>query len=317
MSLTWIKYKWSSAIYTKLLIYPVIDFMKAIHSRGLPSTEYNTKPHADAPTDELSDRQADAPVGTVTLVGAGPGDPELLTLKAARVLAQARMALYDHLVSPAVLDLLPADAQRVYVGKEASRHTLPQADIAHLMIRLARAGHSLVRLKGGDGYIFGRGGEEVQALAAAGIPFRVIPGLTAAQGAAASTGIALTHRDHASALVLATGHRRGDRQLDMDWPMLARPRQTVVLYMGVSNLPEICRQLCAHGLSADTPAALIENATLPEERCVTGTLEQLPELARQHQIHPPALIVIGTVVAARQQPAAEQKRSTRPAAPRA
>jgi len=255
----------------------------------------------DLPTTESASANL-APAGTVTLVGAGPGDPELLTLKAARVLAQARMVLYDHLVSPAVLDFLPAGAERIYVGKEASRHTLPQNDIIGLMVRLARQGHSLVRLKGGDGYIFGRGGEEVQALAEAGIAFEVIPGLTAAQGAAASTGIALTHRDHAGVLVLATGHRRADRQLDMDWPMLARPRQTVVLYMGVGNLSEICGQLLAHGRSADTPAALIENATLPEERCVTGTLAQLPELARQHQIRPPALIMIGEVVAARQPP---------------
>lgn len=268
----------------------------------LPSTG-NARASVDVLVDEwLADAPPDAPVGTVTLVGAGPGDPELLTLKAARALAQTRLALYDHLVSPAVLDFLPFDARRIYVGKEASRHTLPQAGIAHLMVKLARAGHSLARLKGGDGYIFGRGGEEVQALAAAGIPFRVIPGLTAAQGAAASTGIPLTHRDHAGALVLATGHRRGDQQLDMDWPMLARPHQTVVLYMGVSNLPEICRQLLAHGLPATTPAALIENATLPEERCVTGALTDLPGLARQHQIRPPALIMIGDVVAARQQP---------------
>ncbi|MDR1968830.1 MAG: uroporphyrinogen-III C-methyltransferase [Burkholderiaceae bacterium] len=262
-----------------------------MHSHDLPSTGRADQPAA---------AQADLPVGTVTLVGAGPGDPELLTLKAARALREARLALYDHLVSPAVLDLLPVDAQRIYVGKEASRHTLPQADIAGLMVRLARAGQSLVRLKGGDSYIFGRGGEEVQALAEAGIPFQVIAGLTAAQGAAASTGIPLTHRDHACALVLATGHRRGDQDLDMDWPMLARPGQTVVLYMGVGNLPEICRQLLAHGLPARTPAALIENATLPEERCVTGPLAQLPELARQHRIRPPALIMIGDVVAARQ-----------------
>jgi uroporphyrin-III C-methyltransferase len=254
--------------------------------------------------DTLAAPSIDTSVGTVTLVGAGPGDPELLTLKAARALEQTRLVLYDHLVSPAVLDLAPAGARRIYVGKQASKHTLPQADIARLMIRLARAGHALVRLKGGDGYIFGRGGEEVQALAAAGIPFQIIPGLTAAQGAAASTGIPLTHRDHARALVLATGHRRGDQQLDMDWPMLARTRQTVVLYMGVSNLPEICRQLIAHGLPASTPAALIENATLPEERCVTGTLAQLPDLAQRHRIRPPSLIMIGEVVAARRQPVA-------------
>ena len=239
--------------------------------------------------------------GVVTLVGAGPGDPELLTVKATRALQTARLVLYDHLVSPAVLELLPADAERIYVGKESSRHTLPQASIIELMLRLSTAGRSLVRLKGGDGYIFGRGGEEAQALAAAGVPFQVIPGLTAAQGASASTGIPLTHRDHACALVLATGHLRDSSGLDMDWEMLARPRQTVVLYMGVNNLPEIVRQLQAHGLPGQTPAALVEKATLPDERCLTGTLSDLPALALRHQVRPPALIMIGEVVRLREQ----------------
>ncbi len=239
--------------------------------------------------------------GTVTLVGAGPGDPELLTVKAVKALHAARLVLYDHLVSPAVLEHLSPDAERIYVGKESSRHTLPQVSIIELMVQLARSGHPLLRLKGGDGYIFGRGGEEAQALAAQGIPFTVIPGLTAAQGAAASVGIPLTHRDHACALVLATGHLRADQSLDMDWSMLARPRQTVVLYMGVNNLPEICRQLQVHGLPSHTPAALIEKATLPEERCLTGTLAELPTLALRHQVRPPALIMIGEVVSVRAQ----------------
>ncbi|MDR0478666.1 MAG: uroporphyrinogen-III C-methyltransferase [Burkholderiaceae bacterium] len=271
--------------------------------RDLPTLE-SPETHTDTSTSTSKppSAQADTPVGTVTLVGAGPGDPELLTLKAVRALEQAKLALYDHLVSPAVLDFLPPGAERIYVGKEASRHTLPQTDIARLMIRLARAGQSLVRLKGGDGYIFGRGGEEAQALAEAGVPFRVIPGLTAAQGAAASTGIPLTHRDHADTLVLATGHRRADQQLDLDWAMLARRHQTVALYMGVANLPEICQQLMAHGLPAHTPAALIEKATLPDERCVTGSVADLPGLAREHHIRPPALILIGDVIAARRQP---------------
>lgn len=238
---------------------------------------------------------------TVTLAGAGPGDPELLTVKALRALQAARLVLYDHLVSPAVLEHLRPDAERIYVGKESSRHTLPQASIIELMVRLARNGRPVLRLKGGDGYIFGRGGEEAQALAAEGIPFTVIPGLTAAQGAAASVGIPLTHRDHACALVLATGHLRDDHGLDMDWPMLARPRQTVVLYMGVNNLPEICRQLLAHGLPPQTPAALVENATLPGERCLTGTVGELPALALRRQVRPPALIVIGEVVSVREQ----------------
>ena len=241
------------------------------------------------------------PPGTVTLLGAGPGDPELLTVKAVKALQAASLVLYDHLVSPAVLDHLSPTAERIYVGKESSRHTLPQGDIIELMLRLARSGRSLLRLKGGDGYIFGRGGEEAQALAAEGIPFTVIPGLTAAQGAAASVGIPLTHRDHAASLVLATGHLRDGQGLDMDWAMLARPRQTVVLYMGVNNLPEICRQLVAHGLPGDTPAALVEKATLPEERCITGTVAELPSLALRHQVRPPALIMIGSVVSVRAQ----------------
>jgi uroporphyrin-III C-methyltransferase len=237
----------------------------------------------------------------VTLVGAGPGDPELLTIKALKALQSASLVLYDHLVSPAVLAFLPADADRVYVGKESSCHTLPQESIIDLMIRLAKSGRPVLRLKGGDGYIFGRGGEEAQALAAAGVPFAVVPGLTAAQGAAASVGIPLTHRDHACSLVLATGHLRENRELSMDWTMLARPKQTVVLYMGVSNLPEICRQLIAHGLPADTPAALVERATQPEERCITGTLGSLPALAKTHGVKPPALIMVGAVVALREQ----------------
>ena len=239
--------------------------------------------------------------GTVTLLGAGPGDPELLTVKAVKALQAAQLVLYDHLVSPAVLELLPPQTERIYVGKESSRHTLPQEDIIELMLRLARSGRSLLRIKGGDGYIFGRGGEEAQALAAEGIPFTVIPGLTAAQGAAASVGIPLTHRDHAASLVLATGHLRDGKGLDMDWAMLARPRQTVVLYMGVNNLPEICRQLMAHGLPGDTPAALVEKATLPDERCITGTVAELPALALRHQVRPPALIMIGGVVTVRAQ----------------
>lgn len=237
----------------------------------------------------------------VTLVGAGPGDPELLTIKALKALQSASLVLYDHLVSPAVLAFLPADADRVYVGKESSCHTLPQESIIDLMIRLAKSGRPVLRLKGGDGYIFGRGGEEAQALAAAGVPFAVVPGLTAAQGAAASVGIPLTHRDHACSLVLATGHLRENRELSMDWTMLARPKQTVVLYMGVSNLPEICRQLIAHGLPADTPAALVERATQPEERCITGNLGSLPALAKTHGVKPPALIMVGAVVALREQ----------------
>jgi uroporphyrin-III C-methyltransferase len=164
------------------------------------------------------------------------------------------------------------------------------------MVRLAQSGRSLVRLKGGDGYIFGRGGEEVQALAQAGIGFDVVPGITAAQGAGASVGIPLTHRDHACTLVFATGHLREDRTVGLDWELLARPHQTVVIYMGVGALPTICEQLIAHGLPADTPAAVVENATLPSERCLAATLATLPALAVAEQVRPPALIMVGQVV---------------------
>ncbi len=234
----------------------------------------------------------------VTLVGAGPGDPELLTLKAWRALRQARVVLYDQLVGADILDLLPQEADRIDVGKHAGRHTLPQEQIIELMVGLARSGRPVLRLKGGDPYIFGRGGEEAQALAAAGIPFEVVPGISAAQGAAALAGIPLTHRDHAQALVLATGHLRADGQdLDLDWPLLARPQQTVVIYMGVGALPRICQQLVAHGLASDTPAAVVENIARAQMRTVTGTLQTLPALAAEAAVRPPALIIVGQVVA--------------------
>lgn len=236
----------------------------------------------------------------VSLVGAGPGDPDLLTVKALKALQRAHIVLYDHLVSKEVLRLADPVADRVYVGKESGHHTLPQQDIVALMVRLARSGRRVLRLKGGDPLIFGRGGEEALGLAAAGVPFEIIPGISAAQGAAAAAGIPLTCRGHAESLVLATGHLRGEveaRVAGIDWPMLARPRQTVVIYMGVGTLPTISAQLQAHGLAGNTPAALIERATLPDQRSIVGTLATLPTLARQHDVRAPALIVIGTVVA--------------------
>lgn len=259
------------------------------------------------------ERDAGMRPARVTLVGAGPGDPELLTVKAANALRGASLVLYDHLVSKAVLGLVPAAADRVYVGKESGHHTLPQEGIIELMVRLARSGRRMVRLKGGDPYVFGRGGEEAQGLAAAGIPFEVIPGISAAQGAAAAAGIPLTHRDHAEALVLATGHLRGERgegdarSAELDWAQLARPRQTVVIYMGVATLPTISTKLQAHGLPGSTPAAIIERATLPDQRTVVGTLAGLPELARVHDVRAPALIMIGTVVSLHAQLGAPQR----------
>jgi uroporphyrin-III C-methyltransferase len=237
----------------------------------------------------------------VTLVGAGPGDPELLTVKAVKALSSAQTVLYDNLVSDDVLALCSSQAEKIYVGKQASRHALPQEEICRLLVQMAQAGRSVLRLKGGDGYIFGRGGEEAQALAQAGIPFSVIPGLTAAQGAAANHGIPLTHRDHSRVLVFATGHLKQDKSVDLDWEVLSRPRQTVVIYMGLGTLPVISAQLIAHGLSASTPAALIEKATTPQERCITGSVAELPRMAREHQLTSPTLIVIGEVVSLRDQ----------------
>ena len=254
---------------------------------------------ADAPSGGALPRLAPSEWGRVTLVGAGPGDAELLTLKAARVLASADLVLYDNLVSSDVLGHVAVGAERIYVGKKSRNHTLPQEGIIELMVRLAQSGRSLVRLKGGDPYIFGRGGEEAEALAAAGIACDTVPGISAAQGAAAATGIPLTHRDHAAMLVFATGHlqgEEGERTVALDWAALARPHQTVVIYMGVGTLPIICAQLIAHGLPASTPAAMIERATLPGQRSIVGTLQTLSALSVAHGVHPPALIMIGDTV---------------------
>ena len=254
---------------------------------------------ADAPSGGALPRLAPSEWGRVTLVGAGPGDAELLTLKAARVLASADLVLYDNLVSSDVLGHVAVGAERIYVGKKSRNHTLPQEGIIELMVRLAQSGRSLVRLKGGDPYIFGRGGEGAEALAAAGIACDTVPGISAPQGAPASAGIPLTHRDHAAMLVFATGHlqgEEGERTVALDWAALARPRQTVVIYMGVGTLPTICTQLIAHGLPASTPAAMIERATLPGQRSIVGTLQTLPALSVAHGVHPPALIMIGDTV---------------------
>jgi uroporphyrin-III C-methyltransferase len=234
----------------------------------------------------------------VYLVGGGPGDPELLTLKAARLLAAADAVVYDHLVGVGVLDLVRPDAERIYVGKQSGNHTLPQEEINTLLVRLAHAGKTVVRLKGGDPFIFGRGGEEIEELVASGVDFEVVPGVTAACGMAAYAGIPLTHRDHAQACVFVTGHLKEGREgcIDLDWPALARPHQTLVIYMGVAALPEACHQLIAHGLPESTPAAAVYRATQPEQKVVSGTLATLPAQVAAANITPPALIVIGSVV---------------------
>ena len=233
--------------------------------------------------------------GKVWLVGAGPGDPELLTLKAARLLASAEAVVFDHLVGDAILALIPPGARRVYAGKEAGNHALPQSEINRLLVDLAAEGLQVVRLKGGDPFIFGRGGEEMQALRLAGHACEIVPGITAAAGAGASIGIPLTHREHAQTLVFATGHLKNDT-VDLDWATLARPQQTVVIYMGLGAIDIICRELVAHGLAADTPAAVIHAATTPAQHEVIATLQTLPASVRAAGMQPPALIMIGDVV---------------------
>lgn len=236
--------------------------------------------------------------GTVYLVGAGPGDPDLLTLRAAALLRAAEVIVYDNLVAPAVLDLANPAAQRIYAGKERGNHSLPQEQINELLVQQARQERIVVRLKGGDPYVFGRGGEEVETLAAYGVPFEVVPGITAASGVAAYAGIPLTHRSHASTCVFAAGYLK-DGSIDLDWEGLARPRQTVVIYMGLHGLGILTDKLIAHGLPADTPAAIVQQGTTPQQRVVSGTLATLPQLAQAAQLKPPTLIIIGHVVGLR------------------
>ena len=233
--------------------------------------------------------------GRAALVGAGPGDPELITLKGARLLREADVLVYDNLVGDGLLELVSPTAERIFVGKMAGNHTLPQDDICQLLVDKARAGKFVVRLKGGDPFVFGRGGEELEVLLAAGIDVEIVPGVTAALGAAASFGFPLTHRDHAQSCVFVTGHLK-DHSVDLNWQALAQSNQTIVIYMGVTGLETISAQLQAAGLSGETPAALIYRATWPNQRIYPCRLATLPETARANRVKPPSLIVIGSVV---------------------
>ena len=233
--------------------------------------------------------------GTVYLVGAGPGDPELLTLRAARLLAQADVVVHDHLVGPDVMAMVGPGVRRIYVGKERSRHTVPQQDINGLLARLAREHACVVRLKGGDPFVFGRGGEELEVLAAHGVPFEVVPGVTAGCGVAAYAGIPLTHRDYAQSCLFVTGQLK-EGGCELDWAALARPRQTVVVYMGLAGLAHICERLVAHGLPPHWPAAVVERGTLLEQRVVAGTLATLAQAVENAGLESPCLTIVGEVV---------------------
>jgi uroporphyrin-III C-methyltransferase/precorrin-2 dehydrogenase/sirohydrochlorin ferrochelatase len=236
------------------------------------------------------------PSGAVYLVGAGPGNPDLLTFRALRLMQQADVVLYDNLVAPELMELVRRDAERIFVGKQRANHTMPQEEINTLLVRLAQEGKRVLRLKGGDPFTFGRGGEEIELLAEHRIPFEVVPGITSASGAAAYAGIPLTHRDHAQAVVFVTGHKK-DGSIQLDWPALTRPDQTVVVYMGLAMAAEICDAFIAHGKAATTPAAVVHRATTAQQRTVVGTLASLPAKIAQSGIASPALIIVGDVVA--------------------
>ncbi|MGD0642514.1 MAG: siroheme synthase CysG [Roseiarcus sp.] len=262
----------------------------------------NNEPAAEAALAAEIEREAEggqiARSGEVYLVGAGPGDPDLLTFRALRLMQKADVVLYDRLVGPGIVDLVRREAERIYVGKRRNDHTVPQEEIGEMLVRLAQEGKRVLRLKGGDPFIFGRGGEEIEKLADHEIPFQVCPGITAAAACSAYSGIPLTHRDHAQSCVFVTGHGK-EGPIELDWNALIRPGQTVAIYMGLAHLDELAQAFVAHGADPDLPAAVVDNGARANQRVVTGTLRTIANEARAAALRGPTIIIVGTVVSLR------------------
>ena len=278
--------------WERILDGPVVDLVLAGHDAEAVA-EFDAQLAAAARGAEHRQQ------GEVYLVGAGPGDPDLLTFKALRLMQRADVVLYDRLIGKGILNLVRRDAERIYVGKLPQEHTVEQHEISAMLLRLAQEGKRVLRLKGGDPFIFGRGGEEIELLAQAGIPFQVVPGITAASGCAAYAGIPLTHRDHAQACVFVTGHAK-DGQLDLDWNALLQPRQTVAVYMGLAQLAELTRAFIEKGAAPSLPAALIDNGTRPNQNVLIGTLDTIARQAAEAGVKGPAILIVGSVVRLRE-----------------
>jgi uroporphyrin-III C-methyltransferase/precorrin-2 dehydrogenase/sirohydrochlorin ferrochelatase len=248
---------------------------------------------------ELAETAPSGGMGEVYLVGAGPGDPDLITFRALRLMQQADVVIYDRLVAKPILDMVRRDARKIYVGKERNNHVMRQEEINRLLADLAKEGHRVLRLKGGDPFIFGRGGEEIDTLAAEGVPFQVVPGITAASGCATYTGIPLTHRDYAQSVTFVTGHLK-DGTMNLNWTQLAQPNQTVVFYMGLVGLNIIVEELIRHGVSPDMPVALVQQGTTHQQRVFSGTLSTILDIVEKDQPKPPTLFIVGEVVKLRE-----------------